>query len=158
MKRLVFFIFIFLFATVRGGTSETLHGVVFCNGKPSSLDSTKFHNLRSTEDCNIKKSSDDIKVKNISVSFRVLSDSDKKIKVWYHRYYYKTKKEENSKEVYNFKIINNIMYISDDNKDWDILNIEVRGLKRIKRFRNDKYMIIYLKSKYLEGEFAVIEN
>jgi len=60
-----------------------------------------------------------------------------------------------SKIIYEYKIINNKMYITKDKKDWDILKIKiVEG----ENFDNGVpvYMVIHLKCKWFEGEYEII--
>jgi len=66
-----------------------------------------------------------------------------------------------SRIVYHYKIKNNKMYVSKDQKDWDLLKIKIINENPPQDTSNSPYsvpvfMIIHLKCKWFEGEYELI--
>ncbi|MDY6933160.1 MAG: hypothetical protein SVZ03_02930 [Spirochaetota bacterium] len=59
---------------------------------------------------------------------------------------------------YSYKIKNNTMYITKNNKEWDKLEIKIINEKpqQVPKWGVPIYMTIHLKCKWFEGEYAII--
>ncbi|HOF32963.1 MAG TPA: hypothetical protein PK624_03955 [Spirochaetota bacterium] len=153
---LILFAFIIIFC-IASAKEETKWGVVFIDGKAAYIDPTqldmsemgvsnniitknKIANNKSIKNGKIIWAQDRIIVSDSNIDSPTISISGTRIE-------------------YKYKVDHNVMFLSEDGKTWEVLQISIVDDKEKQiggKFKYPQHMIIHLKCKWFENDYALI--
>lgn len=153
---LILFAFIIIFCSA-SAKEETKWGVVFIDGKAAYVDPTQLDMSSLTVP---KHTIDKFKMKGVQVIIGgeinwfdgMLRTIDIQVLPNFS-WLDKTVKE------YKYKVDNNVMFLSEDGKTWEVLQISIVDDKEKQigsKFKYPQHMIIHLKCKWFENDYALI--
>lgn len=153
---LVLFAFIISFCSA-SAKEETKWGVVFIDGKAAYIDPTQLDMSSLTVP---KHTIDKFKMKGVQVIIGgeinwfdgMLRTIDIQVLPNFS-WLTKTVKE------FKYKVDHNVMFLSEDGKTWEVLQISIVDDKEKQiggKFKYPQHMIIHLKCKWFENDYALI--
>ncbi len=157
-KMMVFpFISLLIFFCNAFAKEETKWGVVFVDGKPAYIDTTQLdmsEMVVSDNTIKMNKNSKKQSIKNGKIVWAqdriIVADSNLDSP---------TISVSGTRKEYRYKVEHNVMFLSEDGKNWEVLQISVVDDKERQIGDKHKYpqhMIIHLKCKWFENDYALI--
>lgn len=167
MKKYILFLFIIICIIANAEQNDDEHGIVYVDGIPKYLNWGPVF-TKATPQYKKHISSKDYTILNIEIIIWGNQKREQIFEITTITKNNQTTKINNRRENFLYKENNDGMFISKirhindfdflGKPYWEKIDIEVRGLRVIKEFDNRVCMIVYLKSGFFEGEFAIIEH
>ena len=136
---------------------EAKWGVVFVDGKPAYIDPAQLDMSEMAVSDNIIKTNKNSKKQSIK-NGKIIWAQDRIIVADSHTDS-PTISVSGTRKEYKYKVEHNVMFLSEDGKTWEVLQISVVDDKEKKIGDKHKYpqhMIIHLKCKWFENDYALI--
>jgi len=153
---LVLFAFIISFCSA-SAKEETKWGVVFIDGKAAYIDPTQLDMSEMGVSKNIIKKNRIAKKQSI-INGRIIWAQDRII-VEDSRTDCPAMSASDARKEYKYKVDHNVMFLSEDGKTWEVLQISIVDDKEKQigsKFKYPQHMIIHLKCKWFENDYALI--
>ena len=136
---------------------ETKWGVVFVNGKAAYVDPTQLDMSEIMVPDYVIEKNKKIKIKN--TRYGRITWGESFLQIVDIQTYCPPIDIEGSLKEYKYKVEHNVMFLSEDGKTWEVLEISIVDDKEKQigdKHKYPRHMIIHLKCKWFENDYALI--